>query len=172
MKTRLNTRLIQSLVLKNRTKGFTLIELLVVVIVIGVLSAVALPTLVNQVGKARETEAKATLGVMSRGQQAYHYEHKEFYDGAGANDTIGFNPTGKFYRYTANSSTDNDIALHTAYAHAPDQSHVRDFAAGVYFNAPDYSQTICIADGVDTDGTASSVSANTTGGCVDGEKIE
>ena len=65
---------------KNGEEGFTLIELLVVVIIIGVLAAVALPNLLNQVGKARETELKNAAGTVNRSQQAYHFERQVFAD--------------------------------------------------------------------------------------------
>ena len=72
-------KLLQNLNNKKGEKGFTLIELLVVVIIIGVLAAVALPNLLGQVGKARESEAKTALGALNRGQQSYHLEASQFY---------------------------------------------------------------------------------------------
>lgn len=71
-------KLLQNLRNKKANKGFTLIELLVVVIIVGVLAAVALPNLLGQVGKARETEAKNAIGTLNRGQQSFHFDAKTF----------------------------------------------------------------------------------------------
>ena len=71
-------KLLQNLNNKKGNKGFTLIELLVVVIIIGVLAAIALPNLLGQVGKARQSEAKNNLGAVNRGQQATRLEDGVF----------------------------------------------------------------------------------------------
>jgi len=39
-------------------KGFTLVELMIVIVIVGILSAVALPNFLNQTGKAKASEAK------------------------------------------------------------------------------------------------------------------
>lgn len=54
-----------------RSKGFTLIELLVVVLIIGILSAVALPQYQKAVEKARSAEALANLRTIVQSMQVY-----------------------------------------------------------------------------------------------------
>lgn len=55
-----------------KTAGFTLIELLVVVLIIGILSAVALPQYQKAVDKARATEALTGLKSLADASNVYY----------------------------------------------------------------------------------------------------
>ena len=48
------------------------------VILLGVLAAISLPTLFGQIAKGRQAEARASLGLINRAQQGYHYEKGTF----------------------------------------------------------------------------------------------
>ena len=128
---------------KNRQQlGFTLVELLVVVIIIGILSAIGLPNFINQVGKARQTEAKNNLGAIGRAQQAYHFEHKTFASTMAqlsANDM--FAP--EYYNYPAPDTATDSLFKQRATAIDTNSDRVRDYALGVYFNAGSYAIALC-----------------------------
>ncbi|MEH2420605.1 MAG: type IV pilin-like G/H family protein [Nostoc sp.] len=79
MKTELKAKFLQHILAKkNENEGFTLIELLVVIIIIGILSAIALPSFLNQANKAKQSEAKTYIGSMNRAQQAFYLEKNSF----------------------------------------------------------------------------------------------
>ncbi len=59
-------------------QGFTLIELLVVVLIIGVLSAIALPQYQTAVERSRATEALTQMNAVRTALERYHAQHEEF----------------------------------------------------------------------------------------------
>jgi type IV pilus assembly protein PilA len=80
MKSDLKAKLIQHLNNKKKDEGFTLIELIVVVVIIGILSAVALPSLLNQSSRAKESEARQNIEQINKGQANIRTASKSFTD--------------------------------------------------------------------------------------------
>ena len=74
----LRAKLAQQLL--SQAKGFTLIELLVVIVIVGVLSAVAIPQFLNQVRRSRTAEAQAALTAVGRGAETYRLDFTKYPD--------------------------------------------------------------------------------------------
>lgn len=148
MKSDLKVKFLQFLLGKKKdsNEGFTLIELLVVVIIIGVLAAVALPNLLGQVGKARESEAKSTIGALNRAQQAYYTEKTAF---VSANTDLG--------KLEVPVNTDTSIGYYTYKIVASGAQHAignknpengtRDYSGGTAYNTSTltFSTVVCRA---------------------------
>ena len=137
MKNVFTAKYLQHLSKKNKDGGFTLIELLVVIIIVGVLAAIALPSFLNQIGKARGSEAKSSLGTINRAQQAYRLERNTF---SADLANLDANITGKFYTYAATAGADAAFATHTA---TTTEADLKGYSSGVSQNADDFDQLIC-----------------------------
>jgi type IV pilus assembly protein PilA len=78
MRPELQAKLLQHLNKKKGEQGFTLVELLVVIIIIGILTAIALPSFLNQAAKAKQVEAKNNVATILQAQQAWRTENPVF----------------------------------------------------------------------------------------------
>jgi len=162
MKTELKAKFIQHILGKKKeNEGFTLIELLVVIIIIGILSAIALPSFLNQAAKAKQSEAKTYVGAVNRAQQSYRIENNAF---AGSIDDmkIGIPTETAYYDYAIGAS---DATTATILATAKDVNSLKSFSGGVVILTSGQTEAIaCQTTGVQSDTAGVIPTLSTTAG--------
>ncbi len=103
--------------LRNKEKGFTLLEVLIAVVIIVVLAASAVPLIVHQIEKSKESEAVATLGAIRSAELRLHDMTGRFIaaaDEAGIQTALGLAVGGGFYNYKIiEADGENFLALAT-----------------------------------------------------------
>jgi type IV pilus assembly protein PilA len=123
-------------------QGFTLIELLVVVLIVGVLSAIALPSYLNQAAKARASEARSALGAINRAQQAYYLESGTM-TGNPSNLSVKVSP--KFYIYQLNLIDKNTAEGAARIAPTSNTRDLKQYDSAIQVNTTNdfFGQIIC-----------------------------
>jgi type IV pilus assembly protein PilA len=136
-------------------EGFTLIELLVAIVIIGTLSAIALPSYISQVSRARGSEAKSNIGAINRTQHAYRFEQKQF-----ANDITYLDVTriSEFYTYVVSSSPTDSFASVTATTNGKE---LKGYGGATVQVGDVFTQIVC-----ETNALSTSVSPNLTIGAI------
>jgi prepilin-type N-terminal cleavage/methylation domain-containing protein len=73
--------------------GFSLIELLVVVLIVGILAAIAIPSLLNETTKANDSAAKTQVGTLQTTMKLFAMENSGSYAGASLTKLQAIEPT-------------------------------------------------------------------------------
>ncbi len=78
--------------MQEKDKGFTLIELLVVIIIIGILSAIAIPVFLNQRKKAVDAGIKSDIRTIANEMETFYVDNQTYVGAVTvAGDTVTLN---------------------------------------------------------------------------------
>ncbi|MEM9451506.1 MAG: type IV pilin-like G/H family protein [Cyanobacteria bacterium P01_E01_bin.6] len=149
-----------------KNDGFTLIELLVVIVIMGVLSAIAIPSFISFTVRARHAEARNYIGSINRAQQAHFAVKEEFADGL---TTLGIGMPVVTRNYTYEVL---DSEFVTTVLAQPRRDNLRGHAgvAGLItiLNGLAIDSAVCVSLRIGTDSTEQGSIQNNSALCPDG----
>jgi type IV pilus assembly protein PilA len=121
--------------------GFTLLELMIVMLVMSVLAAIALPNLIRQVGKARESEAVQALSAVAFAQQGYFFENRRF---ATNYADLGVGISSSNYNFPDPQDISGVTGTRSsAIAIGNGLNTSRDYDIGIYYISSSYTIALC-----------------------------
>ena len=108
----------------RRCSGFSLIEVMIVVVIIGILAALAYPTLEGYLQRTRQTEARTNLSALYTAQKIYFATNRtyassfddldvQFETGGDVVYSYTLTATATSFVATATGNLDDDAALDT-----------------------------------------------------------
>lgn len=108
----------------RRCSGFSLIEVMIVVVIIGILAALAYPSLEGYLQRTRQAEAKTNLSALYTAQKIYFATHRtyasnlsdldvQFETGGEVVYSYTLTATATTFVATATGNLDDDAALDT-----------------------------------------------------------
>ncbi|MBZ8141491.1 pilus assembly protein [Rubrivivax gelatinosus] len=99
---------------RSPAPGFTLIEMMIALVVLGVLTAIALPSFLDSIRKSRRSDAYAAIATIQQAQERWRSNHDQY---TTALDKLGLSSSSSSGHYTlelAESGVEGD-SLASAY---------------------------------------------------------
>lgn len=137
-----------------------MLELVLVMVLLGILSALALPSLLSRANLAQQSEAKMYISTLNRALEAYRLENNDFTANIGDLE-VGLSANTAHYNYTLQVDTPNNRSI--ILATPMDRATLRGYSGSVIIRQGAINRIVCQTRGVDQQGTAVAPSVATNG---------
>lgn len=116
--------------------------MLVVILIVGLLSAIALPSYLNQAAKSRASEARSNIGSVNRAQQAYYLENGRMTDNL---SDLSMKINSKFYIYQLTSINSRYIESKARISPTSSVRDLKQYDSAIQVNSATdfFGQVIC-----------------------------
>lgn len=132
----------------------------------GVLAAISLPMLLEQIAKGRHAEARATLGAMNRAQMAYRYEKSVF--GVITDLPMQIPQPGQYYSYDNNGTPNTEYGAQKAVALPDYDNDIKNYASASGQTASGAYNAVLCEDETPNEDNVSTMNSAGVVSCVNG----